>query len=183
MNVVDAPLASTRTPIDVPTAAREKGTAAGQLAGASLFVSDMEHVAHDARVAFLVADHAWELVVARVFGVAPQSQSVLVKMILTGALATVAGSYVPRPSLTRPSRTGTAMGASVLNAAARGLVGAPSRTFPAAGALVGLAVLAHSVRSAVAGSTRDVRWLAHGAEARYGHLSTTSVAVDRTART
>src|SRR4051812_49152691 len=135
MNVVDAPLASTRTPIDVPTAAREKGTAAGQLAGASLFVSDMEHVAHDARVAFLVADHAWELVVARVFGVAPQSQSVLVKMILTGALATVAGSYVPRPSLTRPSRTGTAMGASVLNAAARGLVGAPSRTFPAAGAL------------------------------------------------
>jgi hypothetical protein len=180
MDLIDAPLAA----IEVQSDAPENGKAADpdQVAGARLFVSDVEHAVDDARVAFRVADHAWELVLVRVFGVPRENQSVLVKMVLTGALATVAGSYAPRPHLTRPSRAGAAMGASVLNAAVRGLVGAPSRNIPAAGVLIGLAVMAHSIRSAVAGSSREVQWLTHGAEARYGHHSATSAAADRMAR-
>jgi hypothetical protein len=183
MNVTDARLASTRTPIEAQAGAHKNGTAADgdHFAGARLFVSDVEHVVDDARIAYHLADRGWELVVARVFGVPREDQSVLVKVLLTGALATVAGGYVSRPHPALPSRGDTAMGASVLNAAVRGLAGAPSQTIPAAGALIGLAVLAHSIRSAVAGSSRDVQRLTHGAEARYGHRSPTSVAADRTA--
>jgi hypothetical protein len=160
--------------------ARATATNGDQLAGARLFVSDVNHVADDARVAFALADDAWERVVARVFGIPRENQSLLVKMLMTGAAATVAGGYVPRLPRRRPSRVDAAMGGSVLNAAVRGLAGAPSRNIPAAGVLIALAMLARSIRAAAAGSTRDVQWLAHGAEARYGHHSATSVAVERT---
>lgn len=182
MNVIDAPLSSTVRPADVQTGARQTGTVANreQLAGARLFASDVEHVVCDARLAFLLVDHAWEGVLARVFGVPRENQSVLVKVLMTGALATVAGGYVARLPLTRPSSVDTAVGGSVLNATVRGLAGAPSRSIPAAGALITLAVLRRSIRSALAGPPR---WLVHGAKDRYGHHPATSVADDRTART
>jgi Mn2+/Fe2+ NRAMP family transporter len=161
MDATDAQLAPARTPLEV-------------LTGARLFISDVEHLADDARVAYHLADHVWELGVARVFGVAMQDQSVVVKMVLTGALATVAGSFLPRPHLIRPSTRNTAIGASILNAAGRGIAGAPSQHIPAAGVLIGLAVLAHSIRSAVAESSRDVHRLSHEAGTRYGHHSATS---------
>jgi hypothetical protein len=177
MNVTAAPPVSKSTPIEAPSGPGQNGTAAdhGQIAGVRLFVSDVEHVVDEARVACHLADHVWELGVARVFGVSPENQSLLMKMVLTGALATVAGSYVPRRHLPRPSRGSSAMGASVLNAAVRGLAGAPSQNIPAAGALIGLAVLAHSIRSAIAGSSRDVHRLTHGVGTRYGHHATTAV--------
>jgi hypothetical protein len=152
----------------------------GQFAGARLFVSDVHHVADDARVAFALADDAWERVVAMVFGIPREHQSLLVKLLVTGAAATVARGYVPRLPRTRPSRVDAAMGGSVLNAAVRGLAGAPSQNIPTAGVLIAVAMLARSIRSAAAGSTRDVQWLAHGAGARYGHRSAASVAAERT---
>src|SRR4051794_6347263 len=70
MDATDAQLAPARTPLEV-------------LTGARLFISDVEHLVDDARVAYRLADHVWELGVARVFGVSMQDQSVVVKMVLT----------------------------------------------------------------------------------------------------
>lgn len=57
---------------------------------------------------------------------------------------------------------------------------------PAAGVLIGLALLGHGIRhglrSTEALTSRDVHAAVHGAEARYGHHPSTSVAADRTAR-
>jgi hypothetical protein len=136
----------------------------------------------DVRLAFLLTDEAYERLVAQVFGIAREKQTFLVKLILTGALVTVLEGLAPRPPRIRPSGADTAIGAVMLNTALRGIVGAPSRSMPAVGALIGFALLAHSLRSAMTRSSRDLHALAHRAEARYAHHSAMSVATDRTAR-
>jgi hypothetical protein len=176
------------TPGEVQTGAREKATAGDrdELFGARLFVSDVDRALSAVRVAFLLTDEAYGRVVARVFGIPKGKQTVLVKLIMTSALATVVGGYAPRLPRIRPSAVGTASGGAVLNTALRAIAGAPSQNMPAAGALIGLALLGHGIRRGI-GSTatrtsREVHTAVHGAETRYGHHHSASVAADRTAR-
>lgn len=180
-DVTDAPLA---TPAGVQTGLREMAAAADghEPGGVRLFVSDVGDALSDARLAFLLTDEAYERLVTQVFGVPREKQTFLVKLILTGALVTVLEGLAPRPPRIRPSGAGTAMGAAVVNTALRGIVGPPSRSMPAAGALIGFALLAHSLRSALTRSSHDLHALTRRAEARYGHHSAMSVATDRTAR-
>lgn len=170
-------------PAEAQAGARELATAPDghEVGGARLFASDVADALSDARVALLLTDEAYERLVAQVFGVPRERQTFLVKLILTGVLVTVLEGLAPRPPRIRPSGADTAIGAAVLTTALRGIVGAPSRSMPAAGALIGFALLAHSLRSAMTRSSRDLHALAHRAEARYGHHSSVSVATDRTA--
>jgi hypothetical protein len=173
---------------EVQTAAREKGTAArrDELFGARLLVSDVDRALADVRVAFLLIDDAYGRVIARVFGTPKGKQTVLVKLIMTSALATVLGGYASRLPRIRPSVVDTASGGAVLNTALRAIAGAPSQNMPAAGVLIGLALLGRGIRrgigSTAAGTSREVHIAVHGAEHRYGHHPSASVAADRTAR-
>lgn len=184
VNVTDAPLASTATPAELQTGAGEKATAANrdELYGSRLFVSDARLVLSDVRIASLLADDAYERIVAKVSGLPREKQSPLVKMLMTGALLSVLGGYAARLPHIHPSSADAAIGASVLNTAFRGIAGAPSRNMPAAGLLIGLAVLGYGIRRAAARSSHDVHTAVHAAETRYGHHSATSVAAERTAR-
>jgi hypothetical protein len=125
----------------------------------------------DARVASLLIADGRQRVVTRVFGVPRADQSLLVTLILTGAVVTVVRGLVPRP-WPRPSGADAAIGGSVVNATLGSLAGAPAGTMPLAGALIGFALVSHSLRPAVAGSAHEVRALARGARAalrtRYG---------------
>ena len=177
------------TPGEVQTGARQSATAADrdELFGARLFVSDVDRALAAVRVAFLLTDEAYGRVVARLFGIPKGKQTVLVKLIMTSALVTVAGGYASRLPRIRPSAVDAASGGAVLNTALRGLAGAPSQNIPAAGMLIGLALLGHGIRrgirSTAAGTSRDIHMAVHGAESRYGHHHpSASVAPDRTAR-
>jgi hypothetical protein len=139
--------------------------------GFGLLISDMEHVVDDVRIAGLLADHAWELTVERMFGLARDDQTALVKLLLTGALITAVASHVPRLPRMRLSRADGMLGGSVAVTALGGLVGASAAAAPAAGALIALAVVGSGVRSAVAGSSRGLRELRHGVGVRYGHAA------------
>jgi hypothetical protein len=59
-------------------------------------------------------------------------------------------------------------GASLVNVAFRGIAGAPSGTMPLAGGLIAFALVSHSVRSAVAGSAREIRALTRDVRAAFG---------------
>ena len=179
------------TPGEVQTGAREKATAPrrDELSGARLFVSDVRQTLFDVRVVFLLTDDAYGRVIAKAFGIPKEEQTVLVKLIVTSALATALGGYAARLRipLHRPSGVDVAIGGSVLNTALRGIAGAPSQHVPTAGVLAGLALLVghgirRGIRSTETVASRDVHEAAHVAEARYGHHPSTSVAADRTAR-
>lgn len=176
------------TPGEVHTGTRAKATAANrdELYGTRLFVSDVRHALSDVRFAVLVTDEAYERVIAKVFGIPQEKQSLLVKLIMMSALATVLRGYAPRLPRICPSGVDTAIGGTVLNAALRGIAGAPVQNMPAAGVLIGFALLGHGIRvgirSTAALSSRDVHKAVHTAEARYWHHPSTSVAADRTAR-
>jgi hypothetical protein len=126
----------------------------------------------DAKVASLLMADGRQRAVTRTFGVPRDDQSLLVTLILAGAVLTVLGGLVPRPRL-RPSGADAAIGGSVLNATLGGIAGVPAKNMPLAGGLIGLALVSHSLRPAVAGSAREVRALAREARAvlgaRYGH--------------
>jgi hypothetical protein len=176
---------------EAQTGTREEATAPDrdELYGAYLLASDVRRALADVRVAFLLTDSAYEHVVAKMLGIPQGKQSVLVKLLVTSALATVLGGYAARHaarlSRLRPSGVDMVIGGSALNTALRGIAGAPSQEIPAAGALIGLAMLVHGIRrgmrSAAARSSRDVHAAVLGAEVRYGHHPSTSVAADRTA--
>ena len=168
MSATDAPQASRATPGAAQTGA---GAAQGvplngdEIRGASLFFIDM-------RVRSLLLGEARRGVVTRMFGVARDDQSFLATMIFFGAAATVLRGLAPRP-WPRPTGADAKIGSSLVNAAFRGIAGAPSQTMPLAGAVIAGAVLLHSLRPAVAGSAREVRALAREVRtafgARYGH--------------
>ena len=124
----------------------------------------------DARVVSLFLAEGRRRAVTRVFGLPRDEQSVLVTLILAGAAATVLREVIPRPR-SPLTRKNAAIGGSVLNAALDGIGGAPSRDIPLAGALIGLALVAHSLRPIVAGSVREVRALERGARAAARYLS------------
>jgi hypothetical protein len=120
----------------------------------------------DVGVRSLLLGEARRRAVTRVFGVPANDQSLLVTMILLGAVGTVVRGLAP--ALPRPSRTHAAVGGTVANAALRGIAGAPSATVPLAGGLIAFALLSHSVRPAVAGAVHEVRALAHGIGSAFG---------------
>ena len=121
----------------------------------------------DVGVRSLLIGDARRRAVTRVFGVPPDDQSLLVTMILLGALGTVARGLAPR-QLPRPSGTHAAVGGTLVNTALRGIAGAPSGSMPLAGGLIAFALLSHSLRPTVAGSLREVRAFAHGIGSAFG---------------
>ena len=118
-------------------------------------------VSVDVGVRSLLMGEARRRAVARMFGVPPEDQSLLVTMILLGAAGSAVRGFAPRP-WPRPSRTHAAVGGSLMNAMLRGIAGGPSEKVPFAGGLIAFALLSHSLRPALAGSAREVRALAHG---------------------
>jgi hypothetical protein len=135
-----------------------------EIGGARLLYVDMS-------VRRLLLRHARQSAVTRVFGIPPEEQSFLVTMIVVGGTGAVLRGMLPR--LPRPSGADAGIGGLLLNSTLRGIAGAPSGTMPAAGALIAFAVVAHSLRPAVAGSAREVRALTRHFQqafgARYGH--------------
>jgi hypothetical protein len=121
----------------------------------------------DFRVRSLLLGEARKRVATRAYGVHRDDQSFLVTAILIGAAATALRDLAPRP-FPRPSRTGAAIGGSMVNAALRGIAGEPSRTMPLAGALTAFALLSHSLRPAIAGTAREVHGLARELRAAFG---------------
>jgi len=173
------------------TPAREQGTliTGYGLSGGRLLVSDVETGASDLKIAFRLADSAYGGLLARVFGIPRKQQSLLVKLILTAAVANVLGEYVARLPRIHPSRADTAMGFGVLHTALRDIGGAPCAAVPTAGVVIGIALLGHWIRGALTESARDVEILAHDAEVlahkaevRYGHHPAGPVAAARVAR-
>jgi hypothetical protein len=124
----------------------------------------------DARVVSLFLADGRRRAVTRVFGLPRDQQSFLVTLILAGAAATVLQEFVPRPR-SPLTRKNAAIGGSVLNAALDGIGGPPTRDIRLAGAVIGLALVAHSLRPVVAGSVREVRAVKRGARAAARYLS------------
>lgn len=135
-----------------------------EIGGARLLFVDMS-------VRRLLMRHARQSVVTRIFGIPREEQSFLVTMIVIGGTGAVVRGLVPRRP--RPSGADAAIGGFLLNSTFRGVAGAPSGSMPAAGALIAFALLASSLRPAVAGSAREVRALTRHFRqafgARYGH--------------
>ena len=126
----------------------------------------------DVRTGSLLIHEAHQRVVTRVLGLRRDEQSLLVTVILIGAVATALRDLAA-PLWPHPSAAQAAIGTSVLNATLRGLAGPPSRNVPLAGAIMACAVLSHSLRPAFAGSARQIGTLfreVRGAlGARYAH--------------
>src|SRR4051812_30534756 len=116
---------------------------ATEAGGARLFAVDM-------RVRSLLMGEARQRVVTRTFGIPRDEQSVLVTVILMGAVATVVRGLAAGP-WRRPSGADAAMGGALLSGTLRGIAGPPSRHIPLAGGLIAFGVLSHSLRPAVAG--------------------------------
>ena len=135
--------------------------------GARLLASDLVHVVDDVRIGLMVADHAWETSVERLFGIPREEQSSLVKLLLTGAVVSAAAASVPRPKPLHLTRADTMMGGSVAVVAAGGLAGATAAAAPVAGAVIGVALAGHAVRSVAISSSRRARVMTHGLHERY----------------
>ena len=162
MSATDVPLASMATPGTVQPGGHEQGRAfdRDEVGGARLLIIDM-------RVGSLLMREARRRVVTRMFGVPVEGQSFLVTVVVLGAAATVLRGVVARP-LRRPSGSDLAIGGAVVNTGLRGIAGPPCANIPLAGALIGAAVLAHSLRPAAAESVREIRRLAHGVGTVFG---------------
>jgi hypothetical protein len=145
-------------------------------------ISGVELLYVDVKMRSALASEARRRVVTRMFGIPRDEQSFLVTMILLGAAGKVVGDFVTslRP---HPSRADAEVAGSLVNATFRAIGGRPSQTIPFAGALIGLAVLSHALRPAVARSAREVHALAHdirGAyDARYRRQLASPVAAGR----
>jgi hypothetical protein len=134
----------------------EQGSAfdGDDVAGARLLFVDM-------RVRSLLLREARRAVVTRMFGIPREDQSFLVTIIVLGSAAAAVRGLVVRPLL-RPSGGDLAIGGAVVDTVIHGIAGPPSRVVPLAGPLIAFALLARSLRPAVAGSVRGSRGLARG---------------------
>jgi hypothetical protein len=152
MSTTVGPRASTATPVTVQTddhgqqGPRSVRDDVGD--GTSMFVN--------MRVASILVRYARQRAVTRMFGVPAEDQSSLVTLTLLGTVATVGGSVVVR-LIPRPSGTDLAIGGVVANTGLRGIAGPPAAGIPLAGALIAFAVVAHSLRPAVAETVRETR--------------------------
>ena len=99
----------------------------------------------DVRVRSLLMGETRKCVVTSGSGIPRGDQSFLVRMILTGAVATLLRDLAPRPWPARPAPT-LPLGA-LPSATLRGIAGAPSRNMPIAAALIALPRLASAPQS------------------------------------
>ena len=120
----------------------------------------------DMRVAALLAGNARRRVVTRVLGLPAEDQTFLVSLAVLGGAATVLAGFAARP-LPRLTGRDLAMGGAVVNTGLGGLAGPPSAAVPLAGALIGFALLAHSVRPTLARSAHGVVRLEHDARTAF----------------
>src|SRR3954447_19932654 len=136
-----------------------------ELGGAQLLLMDV-------RMRSLLVREVRRRLLTRMFGVPAADQSLLATVVLLGAAAAGLRAIVARP-VHRPSGTEAAIGVSLVNTALAAIAGPPARNAPLARAMIGLAVVAHSLRPLLAGSIRDVEYVEPGAraafDARYGH--------------
>jgi hypothetical protein len=132
-----------------------------EVRGGSLLYVDM-------KVRTLLLGEARRGVVTRMFGVPRGDQSFLATMIFLGAAATVLRGLAPQTWPPRPTGADAKIGGSLVNAAFRGIAGAPSQTMPLAGGLIAFAVVSHSLRPAVTGSLREAKAMARGVRAAFG---------------
>jgi hypothetical protein len=121
----------------------------------------------DMRVRSLLVREARRRTITRVFGIPAEEQSVLVTVLLLGAVGTALRGMVPG-HMPHPHGADAAIGGAIVNTALRGVAGVPSGTVPFAGALIALAMVAHAVRPATAASMREVHRLPHELEAVLG---------------
>jgi hypothetical protein len=117
----------------------------------------------DAIILFRLLSEARHRVVARVFGVG-RRDSTLVTLIVLGAFARALHHIAGAPGRqvrkvrSSPTAVGDAMiGTGAIKETIDSIAGHPSRDASSAAALIILAVLAHLLRPAVAGSLRAVR--------------------------
>jgi hypothetical protein len=126
----------------------------------------------DLRTRSLLLGEARKRMLTRAFGTPRAEQSFLVTVILIGAAATALRDLAPR-RLPRPTRAGAAFGATLANAALRGVAGEPSAAMPLTGALIAFGLLSRSLRPAIVGSAHEVRGLSRELRetfgARYAH--------------
>ncbi len=101
----------------------------------------------DVAIVFMLLNDSRHRTVTRVFGVT-RDDSNLVTVLAIGSAAVAVHGTAARVGAMRPhpSRSDGLIGASVLREAALGIAGEPSRAVPAAGALIGLALVGKSSR-------------------------------------
>jgi hypothetical protein len=112
----------------------------------------------DAAIVFLLLNDARHRTVARVFGTSRGDSNVVTVLALGSAAVAVHGAAARLRTIPRhPSGADSALGAAVLREATLGIAGAPARAVPAAGALLGLALVGRSSRPLVRRVVRTTR--------------------------
>ena len=112
----------------------------------------------EAAIGFMLLNEARHRTVTRVFGVSREDSN-LVTVLAIGSAAVAVHGTAARVGAMRPhpSRSDGLIGASVLREAALGIAGEPSRAVPAAGALIGLALVGKSSRPMLRRTLRTTR--------------------------
>ena len=112
----------------------------------------------EAAIGFMLLNEARHRTVTRVFGVSREDSN-LVTVLAIGSAAVAVHGTAARVGAMRPhpSRSDGLIGASVLREAALGIAGEPSRAVPAAGALIGLALVGKSSRPMLRRTVRTTR--------------------------
>jgi hypothetical protein len=132
-------------------------------------LNEAEYFYVDLKARSLVVGEVRRRGLTRAFGVPGDEQSLLVTLILLGALATVAKEYASRlpklPGL--PDAADTEMAGGVLNAGLRGLAGPPAAAMPLAGLMIGFAVMLHGLRPLAQAFETAIP----GAARRAGHVA------------
>jgi hypothetical protein len=163
MSTTDDPGASMATPVTARTDDHTQPGSASVRDG----VGDARSVVVNMRVASILMSYAHQRAVTRMFGVRAEDQSSLVTITLLGTVATVAAGVAVR-LVPRPSGTDLAIGSAVANTGLRGIAGPPAAGIPLAGALIAFAVVAHSLRPAVAGTVHEIRRGVHECRTAFG---------------
>jgi hypothetical protein len=112
----------------------------------------------DAAIVFMLLNDVRHRTVTRVFGVSRDDSNLVTVLAIGSAAVAVHGTAARvRAMRPHPSRSDGLIGASVLREVALGIAGEPSRAVPAAGALIGLALVGKSSRPMVRRTLRTTR--------------------------
>jgi hypothetical protein len=112
----------------------------------------------DAAIVFMLLNDVRHRSVERVFGVSRDDSNLVTVLVIGSAAVAVHGTAARVWSIRRyASGADSVIGAAVLREAALGIAGAPSRAVPAAGALIGLALVGKSSHPMLRGVLRTTR--------------------------
>jgi hypothetical protein len=157
-----------RSDVGHVTEAAREATREEYFGGARLLLSD-------ARVVYLLLNHARARVIARVFGITGEN-SALVTLIVLGLAAEAAHRNVSRAlgAPTTPHPADALIGSAMLRESAKGIAGTYAAESPMFGTLILLSLAGAVLRPVVGGSIRRVKTSALRAHAdfnhRYGHI-------------